>query len=226
MCIAVNVCGKAGPGAKSKDIEEGKAAFSKDESKEPIVEVRTEEENIPNQEGGGPTEPNETTPLTEPEPAAADSSNTVVNSLPSTAANSVTESFSTLQTNPSRENMKSSPKITTAALSNSTKADPECRVGPLVDLSDTPKVAPPSSPPVLDPVSPASANVDGPQSHCESVKAPSSTQSKDLQVDGPSKDTRNATCPDSTTSTQNEYEHLCFLYCSLLFWSSHECCHF
>uniref|UniRef100_A0A3P9PN17 Neural cell adhesion molecule 1a n=1 Tax=Poecilia reticulata TaxID=8081 RepID=A0A3P9PN17_POERE len=67
MCIAVNVCGKAGPGAKSKDIEEGKAAFSKDESKEPIVEVRTEEENTANQEGGGPTEPNETTPLTEPE---------------------------------------------------------------------------------------------------------------------------------------------------------------
>nr|XP_043897775.1 neural cell adhesion molecule 1a isoform X10 [Solea senegalensis] len=67
MCIAVNVCGKAGPGAKSKDIEEGKAAFTKDESKEPIVEVRTEEENVANQEGGSPTEPNETTPLTEPD---------------------------------------------------------------------------------------------------------------------------------------------------------------
>uniref|UniRef100_A0A8D3EAL5 Neural cell adhesion molecule 1a n=1 Tax=Scophthalmus maximus TaxID=52904 RepID=A0A8D3EAL5_SCOMX len=67
MCIAVNFCGKAGPGAKSKDIEEGKAAFTKDESKEPIVEVRTEEEPVPNQEGGGPTEPNETTPLTEPD---------------------------------------------------------------------------------------------------------------------------------------------------------------
>ncbi|XP_039634174.1 neural cell adhesion molecule 1a isoform X19 [Perca fluviatilis] len=67
MCIAVNFCGKAGPGAKSKDIEEGKAAFTKDESKEPIVEVRTEEEHIPNQGGGGPTEPNETTPLTEPD---------------------------------------------------------------------------------------------------------------------------------------------------------------
>lgn len=68
MCIAVNFCGKAGPGAKSKDIEEGKAAFTKDESKEPIVEVRTEEENTPNQGGGGgPTEPNETTPLTEPD---------------------------------------------------------------------------------------------------------------------------------------------------------------
>lgn len=40
---------------------------SKDESKEPIVEVRTEEENTPNQEGGGATEPSETTPLTEPE---------------------------------------------------------------------------------------------------------------------------------------------------------------
>lgn len=28
MCIAVNFCGKTGPGAKSKDIEEGKAAFT------------------------------------------------------------------------------------------------------------------------------------------------------------------------------------------------------
>uniref|UniRef100_A0A087YEU2 Neural cell adhesion molecule 1a n=1 Tax=Poecilia formosa TaxID=48698 RepID=A0A087YEU2_POEFO len=75
MCIAVNVCGKAGPGAKSKDIEEGKAAFSKDESKEPIVEVRTKEENTPNQEGGGPTEPNETTPLTEPDGKTVKSDN-------------------------------------------------------------------------------------------------------------------------------------------------------
>ncbi|XP_050948263.1 neural cell adhesion molecule 1a isoform X7 [Labeo rohita] len=67
MCIAVNFCGKSGPSAKGKDIEEGKAAFSKDESKEPIVEVRTEEEHTPNHEGGGPTEPNETTPLTDPD---------------------------------------------------------------------------------------------------------------------------------------------------------------
>ncbi|XP_045573193.1 neural cell adhesion molecule 1 isoform X15 [Salmo salar] len=66
MCIAVNFCGKSGPGAKNKDIEEGKAAFMKDESKEPIVEVRTED-RTPNHEGGGPTEPNETTPLTEPD---------------------------------------------------------------------------------------------------------------------------------------------------------------
>lgn len=75
MCIAVNFCGKAGPGAKSKDIEEGKAAFSKDESKEPIVEVRTEEENTPNQTGG-PTEPNETTPLTEPDGKTVKDDNT------------------------------------------------------------------------------------------------------------------------------------------------------
>ncbi|XP_054611156.1 neural cell adhesion molecule 1-like isoform X6 [Dunckerocampus dactyliophorus] len=67
MCIAVNFCGKAGPGAKGKDIEEGKAAFTKDESKEPIVEVRTEEDQTKNQEGVGATEPNETTPLTEPD---------------------------------------------------------------------------------------------------------------------------------------------------------------
>ncbi|XP_074527905.1 neural cell adhesion molecule 1a isoform X4 [Halichoeres trimaculatus] len=75
MCIAVNFCGKAGPGAKSKDIEEGKAAFTKDESKEPIVEVRTEEENTPNQTGG-PTEPNETTPLTEPDGKTVKDDNT------------------------------------------------------------------------------------------------------------------------------------------------------
>ncbi|XP_073680956.1 neural cell adhesion molecule 1a isoform X4 [Garra rufa] len=67
MCIAVNFCGKPGPSAKGKDIEEGKAAFTKDESKEPIVEVRTEEEHTPNHEGGGRTEPNETTPLTDPD---------------------------------------------------------------------------------------------------------------------------------------------------------------
>ncbi|XP_041948376.1 neural cell adhesion molecule 1-like isoform X6 [Alosa sapidissima] len=68
MCIAVNFCGKAGPGAKAKEAEEGKAAFTKDESKEPIVEVRTEDERTPNHEGGsGPLEPNETTPLTDPD---------------------------------------------------------------------------------------------------------------------------------------------------------------
>ncbi|KAM4544748.1 neural cell adhesion molecule 1a isoform 6-T6 [Odontesthes bonariensis] len=76
MCIAVNFCGKAGPGAKSKDIEEGKAAFTKDESKEPIVEVRTEEEHTPNQEGRGPTEPNETTPLTDPDGKTVKDDNT------------------------------------------------------------------------------------------------------------------------------------------------------
>ncbi|XP_059208142.1 neural cell adhesion molecule 1a isoform X7 [Centropristis striata] len=75
MCIAVNFCGKSGPGAKSKDIEEGKAAFTTDESKEPIVEVRAEEEHTPNQ-GGGPTEPNETTPLTEPDGKTVKDENT------------------------------------------------------------------------------------------------------------------------------------------------------
>uniref|UniRef100_A0A8D2N3S1 Neural cell adhesion molecule 1 n=1 Tax=Zonotrichia albicollis TaxID=44394 RepID=A0A8D2N3S1_ZONAL len=82
MCIAVNMCGKSGPGAKGKDMEEGKAAFSKDESKEPIVEVRTEEERTPNHDGGKHTEPNETTPLTEPE-HPADTAATVEDMLPS-----------------------------------------------------------------------------------------------------------------------------------------------
>ncbi|XP_055736195.1 neural cell adhesion molecule 1b isoform X3 [Salvelinus fontinalis] len=66
MCL----CGKPGSGTKGHTLEQGKAAFIKDESKEPIVEVRTEDECTANHNAGGPTEPNETTPLTEPELAA------------------------------------------------------------------------------------------------------------------------------------------------------------
>uniref|UniRef100_A0A3Q0RFS6 Neural cell adhesion molecule 1b n=1 Tax=Amphilophus citrinellus TaxID=61819 RepID=A0A3Q0RFS6_AMPCI len=63
MCL----CGKSGTGTKGHNLEEGKAAFMKDESKEPIVEVRTEDECSANHNAAGPIEPNETTPLTEPE---------------------------------------------------------------------------------------------------------------------------------------------------------------
>ncbi|XP_064873105.1 neural cell adhesion molecule 1-like, partial [Oncorhynchus nerka] len=66
MCL----CCKPGSGAKGHNLEQGKAAFIKDESKEPIVEVRTEDECTANHNAGGPTEPSETTPLTEPELAA------------------------------------------------------------------------------------------------------------------------------------------------------------
>ncbi|XP_062309866.1 neural cell adhesion molecule 1a isoform X2 [Osmerus eperlanus] len=160
MCIAVNFCGKAGPGAKNKDMEEGKAAFTKDESKEPIVEVRTEEERTPNHQGGGATEPNETTPLTEPEPAA--DTTTVVDMLPSTATNSdpATESFSTAQSSPASESTtlssstaapakpyaKSSPAPapqTSNPKAPSTTLSPQSSVAPLVDLSDS--QAPPQS---------------------------------------------------------------------------------
>ncbi|XP_034745680.1 neural cell adhesion molecule 1a isoform X4 [Etheostoma cragini] len=218
MCIAVNFCGKAGPGAKSKDIEEGNAAFTKDESKEPIVEVRTEEEHTPNQGGGGPTEPNETTPLTEPEPAAADTTSTVVNLLPCTATNSVAESFSTAQSSPASESTtlttsassppkaapaNSFPKNSLAAQSSSHNVNIQPDVGPLVDLSDTPKVPNPS-PLVSEPVSPPSTNADGPQSQQDPVKTPDSTQNKDSQVDGPTKDAPNILCTGSTTPAQND----------------------
>uniref|UniRef100_A0A8C7L661 Neural cell adhesion molecule 1 n=1 Tax=Oncorhynchus kisutch TaxID=8019 RepID=A0A8C7L661_ONCKI len=181
MCIAVNFCGKSGPGAKSKDLEEGKAAFTKDESKGPIVEVRTEEERTPNHEGGGPTEPNETTPLTEPEPAA-DTTATVVDLLPSVATNSepVTESFSTTQNSPASESTtltssaavptpSSTAKPSTPASQRATQSD----VAPLVDLSEAPKATPSSDP-----------------NQPESVQSPSATssQNKDLQIDGLAKD--------------------------------------
>lgn len=68
MCIATRLCGKKnGSSTKVKEAEEGKAAYLKDGSKEPIVEMRTEDEPITNHDGSSANEPNETTPLTEPE---------------------------------------------------------------------------------------------------------------------------------------------------------------
>ncbi|ELK11912.1 Neural cell adhesion molecule 1 [Pteropus alecto] len=168
MCIAVNLCGKAGPGAKGKDMEEGKAAFSKDESKECIV--RTEFFS-PNHDGGKHTEPNETTPLTEPE-LPADTTATVEDMLPSVTtvtANSdtITETFATAQNSPTSETttLTSSiaPPATATPDSNSvpasqatpskgpgvtTSSPPPAsapKVAPLVDLSDTPTSAPAAS---------------------------------------------------------------------------------
>ncbi|XP_061596335.1 neural cell adhesion molecule 1a isoform X4 [Cololabis saira] len=216
MCIAVNFCGKAGPGAKSKDMEEGKAAFTKDESKEPIVEVRTEEEHTPNQEGRGPTEPNETTPLTEPEPAAAEAAPPVVNLLPSATLNSVTESVSTTQSSPASESTaltistssptKATPASSppkTAPHSSSIKSNPQPAVGALVDVSDTSNAVPPSTQTSVS-VSPTLASADGPQSKSEPVKAPDSTQSTDLQVDGPTEDAPKAPCTDPTAPVHND----------------------
>ncbi|XP_040181939.1 neural cell adhesion molecule 1 isoform X3 [Rana temporaria] len=171
MCIAVNFCGKAGPGAKGKDIEEGKAAFSKDESKEPIVEVRTEEDRTPNHDGSNQTEPNETTPLTEPE-HPADTTATVEDMLPSvttvtTNSDTITETFATAQNSPTSETTtltsSSAPPPTSAPDSNSVQSSQATpskteassaslppaasspKVAPLVDLSETPSTNNPST---------------------------------------------------------------------------------
>ncbi|KFO99785.1 Neural cell adhesion molecule 1, partial [Calypte anna] len=170
MCIAVNLCGKSGPGAKGKDMEEGKAAFSKDESKEPIVEVRTEEERTPNHDGGKHTEPNETTPLTEPE-HPADTAATVEDMLPSvttgtTNSDTITENSATAQNSPTSETttLTSSIAPPATAIPDSSSVSPgqatpakgaaasvssppsssssTPKVAPLVDLSDTPSSAP------------------------------------------------------------------------------------
>ncbi|XP_051982317.1 neural cell adhesion molecule 2 [Xyrauchen texanus] len=69
MCITRKLCSKkTATSGKSKELEEGKAAYLGDGSKDPIVEVRGEEERVTNPDDGSPVhEPNETTPLTEPE---------------------------------------------------------------------------------------------------------------------------------------------------------------
>uniref|UniRef100_A0A3B3BGG1 Neural cell adhesion molecule 1b n=1 Tax=Oryzias melastigma TaxID=30732 RepID=A0A3B3BGG1_ORYME len=86
MCL----CGKSGTGTKGNNLEEGKAAFMKDESKEPIVEVRTEDECTANHNAAGPTEPNETTPLTKPEKVKLEEAD-LPNALISSAHNSVVQ---------------------------------------------------------------------------------------------------------------------------------------
>lgn len=53
--------------AKNNSLARLSVSYRKDESKEPIVEVRTEDECSANHNAAGPIEPNETTPLTEPE---------------------------------------------------------------------------------------------------------------------------------------------------------------
>nr|XP_061818799.1 neural cell adhesion molecule 1-like isoform X2 [Nerophis lumbriciformis] len=177
MCIAVNFCGKAGPGAKGKDIEEGKAAFTKDESKEPIVEVRTEEEQTKNQEGVGPTEPNETTPLTEPEPAAAAAS-TDANQLHSDAATN------SVAAHRSPATQACPPKNSPSAESGERRPN----VGPLVDLSDAPKAPPPTAPSEASASPPGQdSQVDGPtQEHPPGTE--SSTASTPVQNDGKTKE--------------------------------------
>ncbi|XP_061059657.1 LOW QUALITY PROTEIN: neural cell adhesion molecule 1-like [Eubalaena glacialis] len=171
MCIAINLCGKAGPGTKGKDMEEGKATFSKDESKEPIVEVRTEEERTPNHDGGKHKEPNDATLLTEPE-LPADTTATVEDMLPSVTtvtANSdtITETFATAQNSPTSETTTLTASIAPLAMatpdSNSVPAGQTTpskgpgaaatspppasapKVDPLVDLSDPPTSAPAAS---------------------------------------------------------------------------------
>ncbi|XP_063763508.1 neural cell adhesion molecule 1b isoform X3 [Eleginops maclovinus] len=127
MCL----CGKSSTGTKGHNLEEGKAAFMKDESKEPIVEVRTEDECTANHNAAGPTEPNETTPLTEPELAAYTAA-LALDTLSSVATNSDT---ATATIDPSQDSPSS--ESTTLTCSLSTTA---------IDPSPTPVLAPAPTP--------------------------------------------------------------------------------
>ncbi|XP_030599796.1 neural cell adhesion molecule 1b isoform X2 [Archocentrus centrarchus] len=109
MCL----CGKSGTGTKGHNLEEGKAAFMKDESKEPIVEVRTEDECSANHNAAGPIEPNETTPLTEPEKAAYTAA-LALDTLSSVATNSDT---ATATIDPGQDSPSSETTTLTCSLS-------------------------------------------------------------------------------------------------------------
>ncbi|CAM4552293.1 unnamed protein product [Leuciscus chuanchicus] len=159
MCI----CGKPGQGTKGKDIETGKAAFVQDVSKEPIVEVRIEEEATANHDAEGHPEPNETTPLTEPEQGTRTAAAVV--DLPlsvPTNSDTNTDTFDLSQSSPVSESTtltssitappsdppnpihmtppdSSTPKThTKPSISSPSSSDP-ANVTLLVDLGDAPK---------------------------------------------------------------------------------------
>ncbi|XP_026175204.1 neural cell adhesion molecule 1b isoform X2 [Mastacembelus armatus] len=125
MCL----CGKSGTGTKGHNLEE--VAFTKDESKEPIVEVRTEDECTANHNAAGPTEPNETTPLTEPE-LAANTAALALDTLSSVATNSDT---ATATIDPAQDSPSSETTTLTCSLST-----------PANDPSPTPVLAPAPTP--------------------------------------------------------------------------------
>ncbi|KAA0701901.1 Neural cell adhesion molecule 1 [Triplophysa tibetana] len=150
MCI----CGKPGPGSKGKDIEASNAAFVQDMSKDPIVEVRTEEEATANHDAEGHPEPNETTPLTEPEQVTETAAAMV--DLPN--SDTVTDTFDLSQSSPASESTtltssitapppdsnpahaspsdSSTPKSHTKPSMSSPSSDPTTDVPLLVDLGD------------------------------------------------------------------------------------------
>ncbi|XP_017345639.1 neural cell adhesion molecule 1b isoform X1 [Ictalurus punctatus] len=153
-CCFVNKCGllmclcaKSGTSPKGKDVEAGKAAFVKDDSKEPIVETRKKDGLTANHDVGGHTEPNETTPLTEPE-RQTEVASTVVDLPLSLATNSdtVTDTFDLSQSSPVSESTtltssltappsepKSTPKTSSQPLDTSLLSSEP----PLVDLADS-----------------------------------------------------------------------------------------
>ncbi|KAJ7995528.1 hypothetical protein DPEC_G00245520, partial [Dallia pectoralis] len=137
MCL----CGKPGSGAKGHSLEEGKAAFMKDESKEPIVEVRTEDECTANHNAGGPMEPNETTPLTEPE-LAAHTAVLALDTLSSVATNSDTANttYDPAQDSPCSESTALTCSLSALATdplpAPSPEPAPESNANPLLSASD------------------------------------------------------------------------------------------
>ncbi|XP_035478599.2 neural cell adhesion molecule 1b isoform X5 [Scophthalmus maximus] len=135
MCL----CGKSGTGTKGHNLEEGKAAFVKDESKEPIVEVRTEDECTANHNAAGPTEPNETTPLTEPELAAFTAALALEN-LSSVATNSdtATATIDPAQDSPSSETTTLTCSLSTPANDPSPSPTPIPAPAPTPESNTTP----------------------------------------------------------------------------------------
>nr|AAB59959.1 neural cell adhesion molecule [Gallus gallus] len=129
MCIAVNLCGKSGPGAKGKDMEEGKAAFS-----HTADTAATVEDMLPSVTTG--TTNSDT--ITETFATAQNS--------PTSETTTLTSSIAPPATAIPDSNAMSPGQATPAKAGASPVSPPPPsstpKVAPLVDLSDTPSSAP------------------------------------------------------------------------------------
>ncbi|XP_062873049.1 neural cell adhesion molecule 1b [Trichomycterus rosablanca] len=183
MCL----CGKPGTGTKGKDVEAGKAALVKDDSKEPIVEMRSEDGLTANHDVGGHSEPNETTPLTEPE-RHTEVMSSVVDLPLSVATNSdtVTDTFDLSQSSPISESTTLTSSLTAPPsepkpTSNSFQPlDPSLLSSepPLVDLAD-PQTSGPSNIPAETQIKPSELDTQAPPSPAFSADK----EPKDLEAE-------------------------------------------
>ncbi|KAH0623347.1 hypothetical protein JD844_031586 [Phrynosoma platyrhinos] len=188
MCIAINLCGKSGPGAKGKDMEEGKAAFSHsadataatEDMMPSVTTVTTNSDTITETFATAQNSPtSETTTLT---------SSITLPATPMPDSNSMAPGQGT----PS--------KAAVASSSPPPSSTPAPKVAPLVDLSDTPTSTPSSG----NLSSTVLSNQGGVLSPNSSTKAPEAPKGSTVASKSPAPPPPHPTSPPASSESKQE----------------------